>query len=167
MLTIKSDTAITISGSTTTDTIVVEKNKDTNITLAGVDINVSGTDDACAFKIADDSTGNVTITLADDSVNTLKIGDRCAGIGGGDNGSASDIVITGGSVNASSIGANPTLADGTTRVFLYKIDTDDVSSVTIDGVAYPTTHNGEAKIYPYLTEGFHTVVKDRSTTEVI
>ena len=87
VLTIKTDTPITLSGETTTDTIVVEKDTDANITLDGVNIDVSGTGDAengtagsAAFTIADNSTGNVTITLADGSVNTLKSGYECAGL---------------------------------------------------------------------------------------
>lgn len=70
VLTIKTDTPITIRGTTTTDTIAVEKDKDANITLAGVNIDVSETGDfgsdiagSAAFKIADNSTGDVTITL--------------------------------------------------------------------------------------------------------
>ena len=76
VLTIKTDTPITISGETTTDTIVVEKNKNANITLDGVNINVS----SAAFKIADDSTGTVTVTLKDGTVNTLTSGTDCAGL---------------------------------------------------------------------------------------
>ncbi|MGN0687770.1 MAG: hypothetical protein ACI4KA_06680, partial [Oscillospiraceae bacterium] len=87
VLTIKTDTPITISGETTTDTIAVEKDTDANITLNGVNIDVSETGDfgsdiagSAAFKIEDDSTGDVTITLADGSENTLKGGYFCAGL---------------------------------------------------------------------------------------
>ena len=83
VLTIKTDTAITIANAdktkSTTDTIVVEKDKNAKITLAGVNIDVSAQDDA-AFKIADDSMGNVTITLAGGSTNVLKSGEHCAGL---------------------------------------------------------------------------------------
>ena len=68
VLTIKSPTSITIvnaSTGATSDRIEVASGVYANITLAGVNIDVSGTYYACAFKIADDSTGNVTITLAD------------------------------------------------------------------------------------------------------
>ena len=87
------------------------------------------------------------------------------GAGGGlyNYGSTSNIVITGGSVN-SSIRATPTLADGTTKVYLYKID--GASSIEIDGETYPTTHIGENSIYPYLSVGFHTV-KIGGTEKVI
>ncbi len=88
VLTIKSDKAITIANANptaTTDRIEVEQNKDANITLAGVNIDLSGTGDLFnsgipAFKIADNSTGNVTLTLADGTVNSLKSGFRCAGL---------------------------------------------------------------------------------------
>ena len=83
VLTIKSDKAITIANAntgSTTDRIEVADGISANITLAGVNIDVSGTSGACAFKIADNSTGNVTITLADGSVNTLKSGEYCAGL---------------------------------------------------------------------------------------
>ena len=81
VLTIKSDKAITIANADpttpTTDTIVVEKNISAKITLNGVNINASG---GSAFKIEDNSTGNVTITLADNSKNVLKSGNNCAGL---------------------------------------------------------------------------------------
>ena len=84
VLTIKSDTAITISnatpGTATTDRIVVESGASANITLSGVNIDVSGMDNTAAFQIADNSTGNVTITLAEGTTNTLKSGSNCAGL---------------------------------------------------------------------------------------
>ena len=75
-LTIKTDTAVTISG-TTTDTIVVEAGVNANITLAGVNISSAGFP---AFKIEDNSTGNVTIILKDGTENTLKGGSYSAGL---------------------------------------------------------------------------------------
>ena len=72
--------ANTDSNKPTTDTIVVNKDVSANITLAGVNIDVSDTTDACAFKIEDDSTGDVTITLADDTKNILKSGVNCAAL---------------------------------------------------------------------------------------
>ena len=84
VLTIKTGTAITIANvnpsTATTDRIVVEKDKNANITLNGVNIDVSGTSDTSAFKIEDDSTGSVAVTLAEGSVNTLKSGENCAGL---------------------------------------------------------------------------------------
>ena len=84
VLTIKSDTAITISnanpGTATTDRIVVESGASANITLSGVNIDVSGMDNTAAFQIEDNSTGNVTITLAEGTTNTLKSGSNCAGL---------------------------------------------------------------------------------------
>ena len=140
VLTVLSGKEITISNTdksnSTTDTIVVEKDLSANITLDGVNIDVSGTESACAFKIADDSEGNVTITLADGSENTLTSGSNCAGlqkngengtleikgttgtltatggtngagIGGGNGSEGSGIIINGGSVKAvAGTGAN-------------------------------------------------------------
>ena len=84
VLTINTGTAITIKNTdpstSTTDRIEVAEWVDANITLAGVNIDVSYMSDTAALKIADNSHGNVTITLADDSVNMLKSGDKCAGL---------------------------------------------------------------------------------------
>ena len=79
-LIVKTSTPIAISGITTTNRIEVADGVSANITLAGVNIDVSALDDTAAFKIADNSTGNVTITLADGTTNTLKSGLYCAGL---------------------------------------------------------------------------------------
>jgi hypothetical protein len=80
VLTIKEGTALTISGtSTSSDTIVVDSADGADITLSGVDIDVSGTNYKCAFDIGSNS-GNVTITLADGTTNGLKSGKFCAGL---------------------------------------------------------------------------------------
>ena len=100
VLTIMSDTPITIKNTNpntpTSDRIEVARDVAADITLAGVNIDVSSNSGTAAFKIADDSTGNVTITLADNSVNTLKSGSNCAGLqknGGEDTGT---LIIQGG-----------------------------------------------------------------------
>lgn len=80
-LIIRSAEPITISGTSTKDQIVVAKDIDANITLDGVDIqfpNKIDIKDKCAFKIADDSTGDVTVTL--NGVNTLISGYDYAGL---------------------------------------------------------------------------------------
>lgn len=66
----------------TTNTITVDVTdaKDIYIILNGVNIDVSGTPDACAFKIKDDSKANVTVELAEGTTNTLKSGYFCAGL---------------------------------------------------------------------------------------
>ncbi len=94
-LTILSKTPITISGSSTTNQIYVEKDISANVTLDNVNIQF---DDAftnmCAFKIADNSGGKVTVTL--NGVNTLKSGNGCAGLqknGMGDN--IGELIING------------------------------------------------------------------------
>ena len=94
VLTIKDGAEVTIKNTDpstpTTDRIAVEAGANVIITLDGVYIDGSGeTSDFCAFKIADDSTGNVTITLADGSENTLISNQRCAGLQ--KNGSGSNI----------------------------------------------------------------------------
>ena len=72
VLTIKTGTAITIANTNpstaTSDRIEVADGVSANITLAGVNIDVSGTENACAFKIADNSMGNVTVTLVDNNI---------------------------------------------------------------------------------------------------
>ncbi len=50
-----------------------------SITLNGVNIDVSSTENAAAFKITD-TAGAVNLCLANGSVNTLKSGSKCAGL---------------------------------------------------------------------------------------
>jgi len=86
-LEIKTSVPITIANTTpatatTTDKIVVNSavDKTANITLAGVNIDLSGAnDDAAAFEITS-TAGAVNITLADGTTNTLKSGGLCAGL---------------------------------------------------------------------------------------
>ncbi len=80
VLTVKSETPLTISGTTTADRIEVVKDVNANVTLAGVSIDVSAISNAAAFKIANESTGNVTVNLAEGTQNTLKSGKSCAGL---------------------------------------------------------------------------------------
>lgn len=75
-LTIKSSTALAVTGTTTTDKIVVAAGVEANITLDGVSIVVSGTENACAFDIQ----GNAKVTLTLTGENTLKSGKWKAGI---------------------------------------------------------------------------------------
>ncbi len=126
VLTVNSATPLTISGTSITDRIEVASGVNANITLSGVNIDVSSTENAAAFMIDDDSSGNVTVTLVGE--NTLKSGENCAGlqknggtgtltikgtgsltaeggnkaagIGGGVNGSGTGICITGGTIKA-------------------------------------------------------------------
>lgn len=65
----------------TTNTITVNVNSgEVYIILNGVNIDVSETDEKCAFKIADNSQASVTVELADGTTNILKSGDYCAGL---------------------------------------------------------------------------------------
>ena len=128
VLTIKNGASITIRNTepntATTDRIEVEGNY-AYITLAGVNIDVSASENTAAFK---NNNNGLEITLAEGSVNKLISGSNCAGlqmmtknnrlyiagkgkliatggsggagIGGGYNGSCSGINITGGTVTA-------------------------------------------------------------------
>jgi uncharacterized repeat protein (TIGR02543 family) len=87
VLTILTRKPMTISGTTTTDRVVVKKSIVANITLDGVDIDVSGTDNASAFEILpDEADANfndvyptiVNLTLANE--NKLKSGKNSAGL---------------------------------------------------------------------------------------
>ena len=82
VLTVSSAAPVTISqtagvGSSTTDRI--EVTSVANITLNGVNIDVSSTEYTAAFRITS-SAGEVNITLATGSTNTLKSGLECAGL---------------------------------------------------------------------------------------
>lgn len=80
-LTILSDKEVTIANTNpeaTGDSIAVADGVNANITLAGVNISTGW--NVAAFRIADNSTGNVTITLADGTTNTLRSGNNCAGL---------------------------------------------------------------------------------------
>lgn len=122
-----------ITGKTSEYTITVSGTQ--NITLDGVDIDVSLKTDTCAFAIEFNNAGNVTITLADGSVNKLQSGQSCAGlqknewdgvvgkltIKGGEKGTGS-LTATGGSYGAGigggirSEGSNILITGGSVKV---------------------------------------------------
>lgn len=81
-ITILTDKPVTISNRhssvVSTDTITVASGVNANITLDNVNIDVSDMKLTAAFKIARDSTGNVTVTLSGE--NTLKSGEEYAGL---------------------------------------------------------------------------------------
>ena len=97
-----------------------------------------------------------------------------AGIGGGGGGNCWAVTISGGSVKANpGTDATPigggngavTPTNGTESVYLLEMDGAS-NSLTIDGIAYPADH-GDGKVYVYLSEGEHTIVKDGvSTTHI-
>ncbi len=96
---ISADGDYTITGTTTTNTITVNSGVNANITLSNVSIDVSGTEGAAAFKIADDSAGNVIVTL--EGTNVLKSGADCAGLQKNGETGVGILIITGsGSLNA-------------------------------------------------------------------
>ncbi len=99
VLTIKSAIALTISGTSTADRIEAESGVNANITLNNVSIDVSGIEGAAAFKIVDNSAGNVTVTL--EGTNVLKSGANCAGLQKNGETGVGTLTITGtGSLNA-------------------------------------------------------------------
>ncbi len=75
---ISTDGDYTVTGTTTTNTITVNSGISANIILNNVSIDVSGIEGAAAFRIEDDSSGNVTVTL--EGSNILKSGADCAGL---------------------------------------------------------------------------------------
>ncbi len=79
-LTILTDKALTISGTSTADKVVVKKDVNADITLKNLNIDVSAAADTAAFRIEDGSSGNVKVTIADGSNNSLKSGEHCAGM---------------------------------------------------------------------------------------
>ncbi|MBQ8790237.1 MAG: fibronectin type III domain-containing protein, partial [Ruminiclostridium sp.] len=100
VLTINTSAELTIRNvdtqTATTDRIEVADGVSANITLAGVNIDVSGISNSAAFKIADNSTGNVTVTLEDGTTNTLKSGKNCAGLQKNGGTSTGTLTIQGG-----------------------------------------------------------------------
>ncbi len=82
VLTVLSEKGITIKNSgdviRTSDTIFVAKDVSANITLSGVRIDTAKVNGSSAFKIADDSTGDVTVIL--ENYNFLKSADGYAAV---------------------------------------------------------------------------------------
>jgi hypothetical protein len=129
ILTITGDGTYTIAmrsgvSGPTTDRIVVASGVNAAITLNGVNIDVSGIDDACAFDMTGATVSltlggnNVlksrgagllapegsTLTITTSSTGSLDVtgGDEGAGIGGGSGGDGGTVTITGGTVTATS-----------------------------------------------------------------
>jgi len=129
VLTVKTATALTIANNdptkATANRIEVTSANGANLTLSGVNIDVSGTSGAAAFKITP-AAGAVNLTLADGSANTLKSGANCAGlqkdntalltIRGGTDGTGS-LHAVGGS-NGAGIGANPNNTNGSSMTII-------------------------------------------------
>lgn len=68
LITVLTAAPITVSGTTKTDKIKVADGVSANITLSGVDIDVSQDSFSCAFMIEDNSAGSVTVTLENENV---------------------------------------------------------------------------------------------------
>ena len=109
VLTINTSKAVTIAGTTTTDTVFITNGVNANVTLAGVNIDVSGTDNACAFEIENDTTGDVTITLAEGTENTLKSGSSYPGLrksGNGNNAASLGMLTITGTGSLTAVGGS-------------------------------------------------------------
>ena len=166
VLTVKTATALTIANITpataTTDRVEVTSAAGANLTLAGVNIDVSGTSGAAAFKITS-AAGAVNLTLADGSVNTLKSGANCAGlqkdntslltISGGTSGTGA-LHAVGGSGGAG-IGANPDSANGSSM--LCAIEKADKTQTYTQNVTLPTAVSNSSTLM---------VAKDESVKEL-
>ncbi|MGN0364776.1 MAG: hypothetical protein ACI4E5_02405, partial [Suilimivivens sp.] len=132
-----------------------------NIKISGGTVTATGGEYGAGIGGGFSGSGS-DITISGDTV-TATGGYSGAGIGGAYNASGSNIKISGGSVkavageDANDIGGGrgqeayiPTLADGNTQVYLFKIDNDSGADIKINHTAYPTNHMGEGKIYAYL-----------------
>lgn len=154
------------------------------VTAAG-GLGAAGIGGGCGGRRGGTGSG-ITIT---GGIVTATGGSKAPGIGGGVRGTCSGVKITGGSVRAvgtphedkevPAIGSGlregdnpgnpvtPTLADGTTSVYLLEVEMDGTSIVTIDGTVYPAQHvyyedgewRSENKIYVYLTNTTNHKVK--------
>lgn len=127
---------ITIFGTTITNTITVDTDVSANVTLAGVSIQISDAWHTCAFKIADNSKGDVTVTLADGTENVLKSANNAAGLqknGNGDVGTLGTGKLTARSKSDSSFSA--AIGGG---------DNADCNGITINGGTIYATGGGSA-----------------------
>lgn len=141
ILTILTDKKLTIQNkdpdqTITNNVIEIKKDIDADITLNGLDLDASADKDSCAFKIEDNSSGDVTVRLAAGTTNKLTSGYNCAGLQ--KNGSGTGIgtlMITGsGSLTAESvIDSSYSLAGGGTGIGGGKAG--DGSNIIISGVS--------------------------------
>ncbi len=105
VITVLGSKTITVSGTTTTDRIYVENGVSADVVLSGASIKLAA---GSAFKIADDSNGNVKVTLV--GTNVLASGNNGAGLE--KNGEVGTLLIKGngsleatGGIYASGIGS--------------------------------------------------------------
>lgn len=141
ILTILTDKKLTIQNKDPDQTITnhvieIKKDIDADVTLNGLDLDASADKDSCAFKIEDNSSGDVTVRLAAGTTNKLTSGYNCAGLQ--KNGSGTGIgtlLITGsGSLTAESvIDSSYSLAGGGTGIGGGKAG--DGSNIIISGVS--------------------------------
>ncbi len=183
-----SDSAIEITGTSTTNTvhITVESGKTVTIDLNGVNIDVSSTYGACAFMISGDGNVSVnlvgtnnlasgveraalqkentgTLTISGDGALSANGGIYGAGIGGGLDGDASNIVIAGGTINAT--GGDDAAGIGGGRSGDGSDITISCGMVTVTGGEHSGYSTGGAGIGGgYTGDGSHIVITGGSVT---
>ncbi|MDD4389263.1 MAG: S-layer homology domain-containing protein [Eubacteriales bacterium] len=139
----------------TSTTNRIEVTSAANITLDGVNIDVSGTENAAAFKITD-TAGAVNITLADGSVNTLKSGKYCAGLQKDTTAEGTMLTIGGtGTLNATSGGFAAGIGGSNAK---------NGSYITISGGRITATGNGAGIGGGISASGNHIVISGGTVT---
>lgn len=139
----------------TSTTDRIEVTSAANITLDGVNIDVSGTENAAAFKITD-TAGAVNLTLAGGSVNTLKSGKYCAGLQKDTTAEGTMLTIGGtGTLNATSGGFAAGIGGSNAK---------NGSYITISGGRITATGNGAGIGGGISASGNHIVISGGMVT---
>ncbi len=133
---------ITIFGTTITNTITVDTDVSANVTLAGVSIQISDAWHTCAFKIADNSKGDVTVTLADGTENVLKSANNAAGLQKNGNGDVGTLTIQGGTLGTGKLTAR-SKSDSSFSAAIGGSVNNSTKNITINsGIIVATGTNG-------------------------
>lgn len=139
----------------TSTTNRIEVTSAANITLDGVNIDVSSTENAAAFKITD-TAGAVNLILAGGSVNTLKSGKYCAGLQKDTTAEGTMLTIGGtGTLNATSGGFAAGIGGSNTK---------NGSYITISGGRITATGNGAGIGGGISASGNHIVISGGTVT---
>ncbi len=184
-LCIKTENPISISGSTTTDRILVDQSVSATITLAGVNIDLSATGDEyftgySPLTCKTDERVPLTLTLAEGTINTLKGGYHATGL---EKEHASGLLTTsGGSVRTvvkegcnpiggtdSESGAVTPVNNANKKVHPLVMKNAADANVLVDEISYPhknhkaadtfetTPLSANASSYLYLDEEHHAI----------
>lgn len=139
----------------TSTTNRIEVTSASNITLDGVNIDVSSTENAAAFKITD-TAGAVNLILAGGSVNTLKSGKYCAGLQKDTTAEGTMLTIGGtGTLNATS---------GDFAAGIGGSNAKNGSYITISGGRITATGNGAGIGGGISASGNHIVISGGTVT---